>query len=102
MEPFLLPLLPQLLCMHADRSQVVRDTAAAIGADLMKIVSPYSFRELVFPNLVAGMVHEDWRVKVAALTFLRTISPRVSKQITPLLPGKRLYVDQKAATDALR
>eukprot|EP01035_Chromulina_nebulosa_P055413 gene55413-75931_t len=31
MEPFLLPLLPHLISMHADRSQVVRDSAAAIG-----------------------------------------------------------------------
>jgi len=91
MEPFLLPLLPQLLNMHADRSQTVRDGAAAIGADLMQQVNPYSFRTMVFPALVVAMSHDDWRVKVAGLTFLRSISPRVSKQLTPLLPGNNLH-----------
>lgn len=87
MEPFLLPLLPHLISMHADRSQVVRDSAAAIGSDLMQKASPFCFREKVFPAVTGGMTHEDWRVKVAALTFLRAIAPRVSKQMTPLLPG---------------
>ena len=87
MEPFLLPLLPHLISMHADRSQAVRDSAAAIGIDLMQKASPFCFREKVFPAVTGAMTHEDWRVKVAALTFLRAIAPRVSKQMTPLLPG---------------
>eukprot|EP01035_Chromulina_nebulosa_P018284 gene18284-23962_t len=33
-----------------------------------------------------ALVQEDWRIKVGGLNLLKTISPRVSKQITPLLP----------------
>eukprot|EP01038_Epipyxis_sp_PR26KG_P012917 gene12917-17311_t len=84
-EPFVIPLVPRLLSFHADKSQVVRDMSASIGIELMQTINSNSFR-VVFPMLTAGMVMDDWRIKVGSLNFLKAISPRVSRQLTPLLP----------------
>lgn len=85
MEPFVFPLFKRLLNLHADRSPVVRDLAASVGNTFATLACPHSFR-LLFPTLTAGMCEEDWRVKVGTLQLLKTLSPRMPKQISPLLP----------------
>lgn len=85
MEPISIPLLSKILSMVADRLQAVRDLAQSISNEMTLLMNPYSFRTLL-PILLHAMTDEDWRVKVAALNFLRQISPRVSRQVSPLLP----------------
>ena len=85
MEPFCIPLLPKVLSMVADRIQAVRELAQSISNEMTLLMNPYSFRTLL-PILLKAMNDEDWRVKVVALSFLKQISPRVSRQVSPLLP----------------
>ena len=84
-EPFALPLLPRLLQLHADRSNAARDLATSLCATLAGLLSPHTFRTL-WPMLTAGMVDDDWRVKCAALQMLKATAPRMSRQLSPLLP----------------
>ena len=86
MEPIVLSMFSLILSFHADRSQIVRDCSSNIGNNLMQIMCPHSFRKL-FPLLMGAIkAEEDWRVKVGSLTLLKAIAPRVSVQLTPLLP----------------
>lgn len=62
-EPFLHPILSSLLLFYGDRANNIREMAAFITTEYMKIVSPHSFR-MIFPSLVNAMGNEDWRVKV--------------------------------------
>ena len=84
-EPFALPLVPRLLQLHADRSNAARDLATSLCATLAGLLSPHTFRAL-WPMLTAGMVDDDWRVKCAALQMLKAAAPRMSRQLSPLLP----------------
>lgn len=86
MEPFLLPLFPTLLLLHADRSAVTRDLAAVLSTRFIEGINPHAFR-LLWPTISMTLKNEeDWRVKVAALNLLRVIAPRSSLQLSPLLP----------------
>lgn len=85
MEPFVFPLFSRLLSLHADRSPAVRDLIPLVITSYGNIICPHAFR-LIFPYLTEGMVDEDWRVKVGTLQLLKAISPRMSKQLSPLLP----------------
>lgn len=84
-EPYTIPLVPRILALHVDKSANVRDLSAVCGKELFEILCPQSFR-LVYPMLVAGMEHENWKIKVGALNLLKTIAPRMSSQLSPLLP----------------
>ena len=84
-EPWYVELLPTWFAAHADRSQIVRDQSSAISLLLADIISPHAFRE-VLDTFLSSLQSEDWRLKVAALQFLKTLSPRVSRQLSPLLP----------------
>lgn len=85
MEPFLYQLFPSFISLHTDRSTSIRDTATAILNQIMEIFTSQAFR-LLFPAIITNVSHEDWRVKVAALNCLKALSPRMSKQVSPLLP----------------
>jgi len=84
-EPVALPLLPKLLLLYGDRSNNVRDLTSTICNLLMDYLCPNSFR-ILLPMLLDVMNHEDWRIKVGSLLLLKAIAPRVSVQVTPLLP----------------
>lgn len=84
MEPFMTPLLSKILSLVADRLQAVRDLAVSIYTDMTALLNPYAFRTIL-PTLLTAMTDEDWRVKVASLQFLRLISPRASRQVSPCL-----------------
>ena len=85
MEPFVLPLLTKLLALHADRSNAARDLASSICTKMASLLNPQAFRT-IWPVLTAAMVEDDWRIKVAALQMLKTVAPRMSRQLSPLLP----------------
>lgn len=85
-EPFVFPLVPRLLSLHADRSPMVRALAAEILDVLAGFICPYSIFSLyeMFEPCMKDDI--DWRIKVAALQMLKTISPRVTGLISSLLP----------------
>ena len=85
MEPFVYPLFMRLLQLHADRSPAVRDLVPIVSTTFANLMCPHSFR-LIFPSLTAGMIEDDWRVKVGTLQILKAVSPRMAKQLSPLLP----------------
>lgn len=78
-------LFSKIIDLHADKSAVIRDLAASIGKSFVEVVNPYAF-QLLWPTLLTGFGTEDWRIKVAALNLLKVLSPRVSTQISPVLP----------------
>ena len=83
-EPFVVPLFPTLLLLHADRSTSVRDNAALVIHELSRVLCPHAFRSL-FPQITEAMKNEDWRIKVGALDAIKKMSPRMAFQISPLL-----------------
>jgi elongation factor 3 len=83
-EPFLIPNLFKLFKLASDKSQAVREGSSNVVQMLMRNCNPFCFR-LVLPDIARGMATDDWKIKVAALTALRDLSPRVSKQLTPFL-----------------
>ena len=84
-ENYGVQLFSKIVDLHADKSAVIRDLAASIGKSLVEMVNPYAF-QLLWPTLLTGFGTEDWRIKVAALNLLKVLSPRVSTQISPVLP----------------
>ena len=85
-EPFILPLVPTILLFHCDKSNNVRTASAeCLLKFVADIMCPHVTRVLL-PMLVEAMGNEDWRVKVGALNALKAVAPRVSPQISPLLP----------------
>jgi hypothetical protein len=85
-EPFSVKILPNLLNLHADRVQAVRELAAKCCSVLADVICPYSFR-VIYPMLSAGMVEEDWRIKVGTLQMIKRFASRLSAQISMLLPS---------------
>lgn len=84
-EAVLLPLLFSLWSLSADRVPYVRDTASSIANALARSAAPYTFSDLL-PALMEAWDHSDWRVRVAALSFLTDISPRASQEVSKQLP----------------
>lgn len=85
-EPFVFPSIARLLNLHADRSPIVRSLAAEILDVLASTICPYSIF-VVYEILEPCMKDDiDWRIKVAALQLLKSMSPRVSGIISSLLP----------------
>jgi hypothetical protein len=86
LEPFVLPLMSQLLALQADKSMNIRDQAFGIAEKCVERLCPYAART-VFPALIGSLdVANDWRVKVAALTLMNNIASRESGQLSLLLP----------------
>lgn len=84
-EPFILPYFSKILEFHADRSAAVRDLAASVLNWFVLNACPCALR-LFFPALLAAISEEDWRVRVGALNLIKTLSPRMSRELSPLLP----------------
>mgnify|MGYP005991569683 CR=1 FL=1 len=84
-EPFALPLVPKLMELQTDKSANVRDVSLECAKTLCDLLCPQSFR-LVFPMLETAMQNENWKIKVIALNLLQQIAPRMSAQLSPLLP----------------
>jgi ATPase subunit of ABC transporter with duplicated ATPase domains len=85
LEPFLFIMFPYLVNMHSDRLASIRDLCTDILTESMNIFSPESFR-LLFPTIIQNTSHEDWKIRVCVLNCLKLLAPRMSKQLSPLLP----------------
>lgn len=84
-EPYAVPLLPKLMGLQADKSATVRDVSMECAKLLCGFLCPESFR-IVYPMLDAAMQNENWKIKVIALNLLQILAPRMSQQLSPLLP----------------
>ena len=95
-EPYLVPLLPQLLERASDKSPSVRAAAEAAATALFAAVNPYSTESLMQP-LFDGMAQaRGWQTKVLALQLLSGLAKTAPIQlcaclheIVPRLTGKR-------------
>jgi hypothetical protein len=84
-EPYAVPLLPRLMMLQADKSANVRDASMACSKLLCEFVCPEAFR-VIYPMLDSAMQNENWKIKVIALNLLQALAPRMSAQLSPLLP----------------
>jgi len=86
LEPYTLPMISSLITLQSDKSANVRDLSAECTKMLGELLCPHSFR-LVYPTLDTLLQNENWKIKVAALNLLQLIAPRMSAQLSPLLPA---------------
>jgi hypothetical protein len=85
-EPYVFDLIGRILHLHADRSPMVRTVAAEVLDLLSALLCPYGIFAL-YDILEPCMKDDiDWRIKVAALQMLKSVSPRVTGLISSLLP----------------
>lgn len=85
-EPYLVPLLAQLLTLLADKVTPVRTAAEAALKALFAKLNPCS-TATVLPVLFDGMAQaRNWQTKVGALNALKALSETAPKQIAHALP----------------
>jgi elongation factor 3 len=85
-EPFVVPLLPQLLERCSDQVAPVRSAAEAAGAAVIASVSPFAV-DMVLPVLLEGMeLKKLWQTKVAAMSLLVALSKQAPEQVKVCLP----------------
>ena len=85
MEPYVLPILQDLLRHWCDRSPVIKDLASTICTKLISLLNKYMFRP-IYDVLTKCLTEDDWKIKISALNFLEKISPRMSSQVSPMIP----------------
>ena len=84
-EPYLVPLLPQLLERASDKSPSVRAAAEAAATALFAAVNPYSTESLMQP-LFDGMAQaRGWQTKVLALQLLSGLAKTAPIQLCSCL-----------------
>ncbi|KAF9404521.1 hypothetical protein BGZ94_004116, partial [Podila epigama] len=86
-EPFLLPLLPTVLDLYADKGPVVQE-AASRAAQAIMAVMPSQSTPLVLPILFQsiGGPGKKWQTKVGALQLLADLSNASPIQVGIALP----------------
>ncbi|KAG0226516.1 P-loop containing nucleoside triphosphate hydrolase protein [Mortierella sp. GBAus27b] len=86
-EPFLLPFLPQILDLYADKGPVVQD-AAARAAQAIVANMPSQSAPLLLPILFQGIAGpgKKWQTKVGALQILADLSNASPIQVGIALP----------------
>ncbi|KAF9973522.1 hypothetical protein BGZ75_001166, partial [Mortierella antarctica] len=86
-EPFLLPLLPMILDLYADKGPVVQDAAARAAVAIMAIM-PSQSAPIVLPILFQGIggPGKKWQTKVGALQLLADLANASPIQVGILLP----------------
>ncbi|KAF9568352.1 hypothetical protein EC968_002963 [Mortierella alpina] len=86
-EPFMLPLLPMILDLYADKGPVVQDAAARAAVAIMAIM-PSQSAPIVLPILFQGIggPGKKWQTKVGALQLLADLANASPIQVGILLP----------------
>ena len=110
-EPYLIPLLPTVLALCADKARAVQLVAEQAGVALMGALNPVAV-DGVLPLLFAEFDAHRWQTKLAAvqmLTAMAKASPRTVACSLPALVAKLMEVAQdpkpaikEAATVALK
>jgi len=85
LEPYGIELLSRLLELQVDKNNNVRELSALLCKNFCEIICPQSFR-LLFPIIISGIEHENWKIKVGALAIIKIIAPKMSKQLSSFLP----------------
>mmetsp|Transcript_33591 Transcript_33591/g.74378 ORF Transcript_33591/g.74378 Transcript_33591/m.74378 type:complete len:1029 (+) Transcript_33591:223-3309(+) len=84
-EPYLVPLVPQLLERAADKVAPVRAAAEAAAKALFATINPYSTED-VLPALFDGMAQaRNWQTKVLALNLLSGVAKTAPIQVAACL-----------------
>ena len=85
-EPFVLPLIPRLMSLQAEKSNSVRELSLSIAEEVAENLCPFAAR-IIFPDLISSLnPTNDWRVKVASLSLMDKIASRESDQLSVMLP----------------
>lgn len=75
-EPYALPMLPQLLACHADKVKTVREAAAAAGKSLITSINGHATKVAV-GVLLTGMEQKiKWQARCGALKLLGQLAKR--------------------------
>lgn len=84
-EPYLFPLLPNLLERVADKSASIRTAVEEAAKALFAILNPYSTRNSLPPLFDAMGQARNWQSKVLALTLLAGMAKTAPTQIATCL-----------------
>lgn len=86
-EPFLLPLLPSILDLYADKGPVVQDAASRAALAIMAVM-PSQSTPTVLPVLFQSIAGpgKKWQTKVGALQLLADLSNASPIQVGIALP----------------
>ena len=78
--PLLLPSLPVLCDLYADKGEVVRSAAVAATKAILNLFPPESTR-IVFRNLEDILEKGKWQTKVGVLDALKSFVPRARDHV---------------------
>lgn len=103
--PLLLPSLPTIFDLYADKGEVVRSAAATAAKAILKLFPPESTR-LVCRALEDSVGSSKWQTKVAALDAVRALvssaKEKIANELTTVLPvvEKAMHDTKKEVSSA--
>lgn len=110
-EPYLMPLLGQVLTLLADKQAPVRAAAAQAQAALEGLMCPHGVAA-VLPTLFEGMLAQKWQTNEGACRMLKAIAERCPGQVAVCMPeivpqvtlalGNARQGVKEAAADAMK
>lgn len=84
-EPYLMPLLGQVLALLADKQAPVRAAAAVAQSALETLMCPHGVAA-VLPTLFEGMLAQKWQTNEGACKMLKAIAERCPSQVAVCMP----------------
>jgi elongation factor 3 len=84
-EPYLVPLLGQVLALLADKAGPVRAAAASAQASLEELLCPHGVA-VVLPTLFEAMLAQKWQTNEGACKMLQAIANRAPSQVAVCMP----------------
>eukprot|EP00878_Enallax_costatus_P024333 GHUV01025966.1.p1 GENE.GHUV01025966.1~~GHUV01025966.1.p1 ORF type:complete len:467 (-),score=174.97 GHUV01025966.1:601-1941(-) len=84
-EPYLMPLLGQVLALLADKQAPVRAAAVQAQAALEGLMCPHGVAA-VLPTLFEGMLAQKWQTNEGACRMLKAIAERCPSQVAVCMP----------------
>ncbi|KAJ2962338.1 hypothetical protein NQZ79_g2466 [Umbelopsis isabellina] len=100
-EPILLPYVPIMLDLYADKGSVVQETAEIAVDTIVKDIPIEAYKSLL-PVVYEGLGvngSKKWQTKVGALKILSNIAERAPMQIATMLPELIPIVSDYGLTD---
>jgi hypothetical protein len=84
-EPYLMPLLGQVLTLLADKQAPVRAAAAAAQSALEGLMCPHGVAA-VLPTVFEGMLAQKWQTNEGACRMLQALAERCPSQVAVCMP----------------
>ncbi|CAO3678584.1 unnamed protein product [Umbelopsis ramanniana] len=100
-EPILLPYVPIILDLYADKGSVVQETAELAATNIVKDIPPEAYKALL-PVIYEGLGvngSKKWQTKVGALKMLTRLGEIAPTQIATSLPELIPIVSDYGLTD---